>query len=118
MPVVGVPTRAGEIVSLDIWLECPCCSTDIGDFNYTHNVSGMWSKAGCYDALYNSHGQPTSEIIPVLEKAVTYFAANLDNLRAMNPENGWGDADGAFKFLENFLELCEQHPNTKIGLSK
>ena len=56
--------------------------------NITHNVAVMWRVAGCYDALYNSHGKKASEIIQSLTDALKDMTGNKKKYMAMNPPNG------------------------------
>ena len=103
-------------MSLDIWLDDGI--TDIGDFNYTHNVTPMWKKAGVYDALYNSEGKEALEILPVLHSGINHMVVNQDEYLGLNPDNGWGDYEGALSFLIEFSECCAEYPKAVIGLSK
>ena len=67
-------------MSLDIDLRapivCPHCGgitgsgDDLFSANYTHNVIPMWSKAGVYEALYESDGHVASRYIDVLDRGV------------------------------------------------
>ena len=47
---------------------------------------------------------------PVLEKAISYMISHMDEMREMNPPNGWGDAEGALLFLRNILDNVQLHP--------
>lgn len=105
-------------MSLDIWLRCPHCNLTVGDLNYTHNVREMWIKAGCYDALYNSDGKKASETLPILHQAILHMSNNGPEYIQLNPANGWGSYEGALKFLKEWREICEQHPDMLIGVWK
>ncbi len=88
------------------------------DENYTHNVTPMWKKAGVYDALYNSDGLQAKDIAKTLSLGIIDMESKPDEYRLLNPENGWGDYEGALSFLVSFLIACDQHPETIIGVSK
>ena len=86
--------------------------------NYTHNVTPMWQKAGCYDALYNSSGQLAESIIPALDRAVHLMKRDPIGYRKLNPSNGWGDYDTALEFLRRTRIICHCHPLAMITISK
>ena len=68
--------------------------------NYTFNLSPMFYKV----ELKALSGLSTYEARPMLEKFVIYFITNREELVELNPENGWGDYEGAFKLLCEMLE--------------
>lgn len=83
--------------------------TELGD--YTSNVSPMWRW--CLSVVTESPLQLSDtqdwtceQAAPVLEKAVAVMEAERPRLEAMNPENGWGDYDGALKYLRNVAEAA------------
>lgn len=106
-------------MSLDFYLYC---TTDtehtVFDRNYTHNVTPMWKKAGCYDALYESDGKRAGEIIPELNAAFNKMISGIREYKELDPDNGWVDADGALSFLEEVLRACRTYPSAKIGVSR
>lgn len=79
-------------MSLDIYLvapRCPHCghAGNVFSRNITHNVNVMWDAAGCYDALYESHGKRVADILPELEAGLAAMLADPSKYRAMNPSN-------------------------------
>lgn len=87
---------------------------DVG--NYTSNVSQMWATAlGC--SLSELHGMPASECIPSLETAVADMEAFPHKYLPMNPDNGWGNYQGALEYLQTLLIACKKHQNTIIDIS-
>jgi hypothetical protein len=85
--------------------------------NYTSNVSPMWAKAlgrslGDYD------GAPCSEAAGPLAAGVRAMEANPDDYRSMGPSNGWGDYDGALKYLRGIAEACAANPRCAIWISR
>jgi hypothetical protein len=113
-------------VSLDIWLYVDVDTgrdeptrVEITEWaNYTHNVTPMWSAAGCYEALYKSAGKPAGEILPALNAAVDDMAANPAKYEALNPKNGWGEYRSALAFLRQFRDACAEHPKALVGVSR
>ena len=109
-------------MSLDIWLSIDTggpelASLDIS-YNYTHNVTFMWAKAGCYDALYNSNGKLAREIIGDLRKAIIAMEEDPKAYKALNPKNGWGDYEGALAWLKALTDEFALNPNATIGVWK
>jgi hypothetical protein len=74
--------------------------------NHTSNVAPMWTRA---------LGAPLHEVIkstPDLTKlslrlaiAVFYMEKNPDVFKDMEPTNGWGNYQGALKFLKDILNM-------------
>jgi hypothetical protein len=106
-------------MSYDIWLEIdtggpePATVCEVG--NYTSNVSRMW-----FDALGRSlgdyEGAPCSEAAGPIRSGVDRMKADPAHYEAMNPENGWGDYEGAVKYLERLYEGCCAHPKAIIRI--
>jgi hypothetical protein len=106
-------------MSYDIWLEIdtggpePATVAEVG--NYTSNVSGMWADA-LGRSLGDYHGAPCSEAAGSLLRGVERMKADPAHYEAMNPENGWGDYEGALKYLEQLYEACTRHPKATIAI--
>lgn len=86
--------------------------------NITHNVSSMWQKAGCYEALYLSEGKIAINILPSIEGAICDMALNRKSYKAMDPPNGWGSYELALEFLQYVYEACTKFPTTIIEIHK
>jgi len=87
------------------------------DYNYTHNVTAMWKACGVYDALYNSDGERTETVIPILRAGIAFFEEHYSEMEALNPPNGWGHADTALEFLRKVADGFASHPGI-VGVSK
>lgn len=87
-------------------------------FNATHNLTEMWTEAGCFDALYNSDGIKAKHIRPFLEKGLKLMIIKSDSFKKLNPENGWGSYEGAVKFLENVINACLENKESRVHISK
>lgn len=85
--------------------------------NYTHNVRRMWELVGVYEALYKSDGATARDLIPVFKEGCKTMRRRIAECRSMNPSNGWGDADGALRFLGKTTAACLRYPNAKVGIS-
>lgn len=84
--------------------------------NYTFNVSKMY-----YDVFKNGfredlHGVSAYDCIFILEKAIEKLKANPEKYKAMNPENGWGNYEGAISFLEAILSACKENPKCTVRI--
>lgn len=110
-------------MSLDFDINIDPCETcgraaENLSWNYTHNVTPMWRLVGVYEALYESDGKRVSEILPALVCGVSVMAAKIDDCRALNPENGWGDADRALEWLRDVTDACVRHPSATVSVSR
>lgn len=89
--------------------------------NYTSNVSPMWRKALTgtdFEFLGAIDGKRAGDCVISLRQAIANMKAFPEAYEAMNPPNGWGDADGAREFLERIADLCEMHPNCEVRVSR
>jgi hypothetical protein len=87
--------------------------------NYTYNVSPMFGAAFAQfgeSGLRVLHGKAGEEAAPMIFAAMTYMREHMDEMRALNPPNGWGDADGAFAFLGGVLAQAHKHPKAVVGV--
>lgn len=96
--------------------------------NYTSNVSDMWRE--CLSAAHRELGGASPAIrlsecdrmrcdrrIELLSRAVAWGIEHIDELREMNPGNGWGNAEGAITYLWDIQRMCEAHPNAILRIS-
>ncbi len=103
-------------MSLDIW--CRLGSLSSESLNVTHNVH-MQIAAGGADP-WEYEGRSVEETIPELQKCLAYLSdpRNVDALRKLDPENGWGDLDGSRNFVRKLLDLAMDHPDCKWVVSR
>jgi hypothetical protein len=84
--------------------------------NYTYNVSPMY-----YDALGFSindlDGMNAKEARLLIINALVRMTEEPDKYKAMNPDNGWGNYEGAMNFLSKILLSCIEHPKRTIRVS-
>lgn len=83
--------------------------------NYTSNVAPMWRDAGI--DLREWHGQPAIELCQPLRSAISDMTTRPDHYLALEPTNGWGDYNGALRFLIDLAAACETHPYTVVRVS-
>lgn len=115
-------------MSYDFWMEGEGAPDEIsyptedgryvGCGNYTSNVSPMWHKAlesaGWPGGLAQFDGKSGCHAGPPLEWAVEHMKADPDAYRAMNPENGWGNYEGAMHYLATIAEFCRRYPKATL----
>ena len=84
--------------------------------NYTYNVGPMFRKAFGGDGVNDIHGLTGEVAAPLIDKAMTYMREHMDEMRELNPANGWGDAGGALKFLAKIHEEALYHSKAVVGV--
>lgn len=99
-------------VSLTVHASGDVC---VYDANMTSNVAPMWRKAGI--ELRHAKGMVSGALVYRLAEAVAAMKASPDEYKAMNPATGWGDYDGALKFLEDLLATCRHFPAMIVQVS-
>lgn len=55
-------------------------------------------------------GLTVEEAIPILLVGLDAMDEREDELRLLEPENGWGTYDGARAFLRCIVTVCQEHP--------
>jgi hypothetical protein len=105
--IMKIDTGSPEMFRVVLW-----------EGNYTHNVTPMWSLSGVYEALYMSKDKLAGSVIKDLEHGLDLMKCSPDEFKRLNPANGWGNYEGAVKFLEGFLVACKLHPKSTIELWK
>jgi hypothetical protein len=102
-------------LDIDTGAEEPQTVVEIG--NYTSNVFPIWVEALNGRSLREYHGAPCSEAAGPLAEAVKRMEADPDKYREMNPSNGWGDYEGALRYLRSLAEASAEHPKCMIRVS-
>jgi hypothetical protein len=113
-------------VSHDVWMEidtggpAPAFVADIG--NYTRNVSPMWRKAMSHAAgremwIDDTEGMTGEEALPLFTAALGHMILHPSEYEPMNPPNGWGDYEGAKRFVKKCATACEEHPKARLRWS-
>lgn len=89
-------------------------TADVG--NYTYNVSPMYEKAMGM-TLSDFNNMATKQAIQILEKGISEMIENKHLYIELNPDNGWGNYEGALKFLQDILKACKKHCKSYIDVS-
>ena len=106
-------------MSYDIWLTIDtggrehATVAEVG--NYTSNVSPMWTRALGFP-LADLHHKNAGGCIASLVEAVARFEDEPEEFSKLNPDNGWGDANGAANYLRRLLEACRKHPLARVEI--
>lgn len=103
---------------------------DVFEVNLTYNYSQMWALA--MGKVGKDHDPPRSfiEAAPVdyvrlveiegmtgreswgtLINGINAMVIDMEAYRALNPENGWGNADLLFQRLQECLKAAAEHPD-------
>lgn len=83
--------------------------------NYTYNCSGMLVEA-VGTSLSEMDGWTGERVAEALGRAVEDMTVNPAKYRAMNPPNGWGDADGWRAYLSKIRDACIAAPRATLDV--
>lgn len=91
------------------------------DYNITHNLTEMASRADLYTALWRPDEQgwtKAKDIVGQLERGLKRLKKDPEGFAKFNPANGWGSYDGLVGFVEAYLKACKDYPEAEIGVSR
>lgn len=90
---------------------------DLG--NMTSNVAPMW-RIVCpsLDGLADIHGKRGAEISHALSKGLQLMYDRRRKLEELNPENGWGNFQSAFRYFSNITRAAREHPDAVFWVSR
>lgn len=81
-------------------------------------VDGQWQRANPQpdDAirLADLAGKECAAIAPLFAAAVEWGIDHLAELRQYEPDNGWGNAEGAITYLWDIQRMCEAIPKATL----
>ena len=81
------------------------------DFNYTYNVAPMWYAAIPDAGIRTHYGMTGRQALRPLRHIREYMEDHRDDLVKLNPDNGWGDYDGALQFVTDLIGASLRNPN-------
>jgi hypothetical protein len=102
-------------------LESDDDSDEIYNANITHNLNKMADAAGIYKHLWRPDEigiTKASQLIEPLRIGLALLRSDPERFRKLNPENGWGNYEGLIRFVENYLQVCEQYPEADVSVSR
>lgn len=90
---------------------------DIAQSNYTYNVYPMLRDA-CERAggewLGSTGSARCGDVAPVLTEAARLLTEDVEHYDAMNPSNGWGNREGAARWLDGIAKACRSYPDATL----
>lgn len=118
-------------MSLDLYImppkskPCPTCGhaeggDDYRSYNATHNLGRMADALGIYKVCWHpdENGiKVAADLIPYLEEAQKRLAERPDEMKALEPSNGWGTVAWMSDFIENVLNACREMPDATVEAS-
>lgn len=104
-------------LAIDTGGDEPAIVVDVG--NYTYNVSPMYRKAlkeveGGFSGL---NGFSAEKAAPLIELAISRMIVSPETYREMEPDNKWGNYEGAIRYLRDLLDACKKHPKAFIEIT-
>lgn len=83
--------------------------------NITHNCSKMMRATHTlHSALYDSDGVEAKSIIVELSLGLLELATNQEEIKKLEPTNGWGSYEGLVDFTCEVLAACVKNPHAII----
>lgn len=89
---------------------CP----DILDINYTSNVSPMFRLALGKGGIKQLNDLSRKECIELLQDGIKDMEENPETYKKLNPENGWGDYEGALDVLVKILDALQSDEESYV----
>ena len=83
----------------------------VDDFNYTYNVSEMWYAAKPEKGIRCFYGMKGSDAVKEQRDIRDYMEANFEELKKMEPDNGWGSYAGALDFINMLIISSLENPD-------
>lgn len=81
----------------------------------------MAEAAGIYECLWRPDEigiETARQLIEPLSVGLMKLLANPDKFKKYNPPNGWGTYDDLVCFVRDYLEACEDNPNSLVRVSR
>lgn len=89
--------------------------------NITHNLNEMAEAAGIYKHLWRPEEigiTHAAQLIAPLKAGIARMKESPEQMKAHNPENGWGSYQDFLPWLEDYLAACEAHPEAEVSVSR
>lgn len=103
-------------MSYDIWATVEPAQNRFSTYldlgNMTSNVAPMW-RIACpsLDGLAKIDGKTGAEISGSLSAALRFMFKARRELEKLNPENGWGNFQAAFRYFARITRAAQDHPD-------
>lgn len=86
----------------------------------THNNATMARMASLYQVFWHPEKINVvfaKDAIPYLEVGLNTLKINKEQIKAVEPSNGWGSYEDLMFNTERYLKACKEHPDYKINVS-
>ena len=80
----------------------------------TYNLRDMFRACMDWDYDQGEH-YPMTDVLPKIERGIRELTENRAEYEKYNPENGWGDLDGALRCLVNWKAELLGGEYTRVG---
>ena len=87
------------------------------DANCTFNVSPMFRLALGKDGIKQLNELSREDCIELLQDGIKDMKENPEMYKKLNPENGWGNYEGALETLENILDALHKSDKACVSVS-
>lgn len=107
-------------MSLDVYLTA-MRKTEVYSANITHNLGKMAREAGIYQHLWRPDElgiKQAGELIMPLRAGLELLKSDPERFQKFDSPNGWGLYKHFVPFVENYLEACEQNPDSVVEVSR
>ena len=107
-------------MSYDIFLTTPKNRDEDSEVgNMTSNIRPMYDKAfGVNDWKDVVDGRRAGSVVQEIFLAYDEMKSNPKEYKKLNPENGWGDYEGALEYLYKLLRESCQWPECTIYIHR
>lgn len=124
-------------MGLDVYLEGPeediVCRCDCGyqhtrrnratvyHANITHNLNRMADEAGIYQCLWRPEEigiTKAAQLIQPLREGLAMMKADPARFEQYNAPNGWGRYVHFVRWIEQYLQACEENPDADVSASR
>jgi len=95
--------------------------TEVYEANITHNLGNMAKEAGIYYHLWRPEEIGITKargLIEPLAIGLALLKSDPERFEKFNSPNGWGMYKNFVPFVEKYLRACEEHPGSKIHISR
>lgn len=89
--------------------------------NITHNLGKMAAEAELYYPIWRPDEigiTKAHQLIEPLKNGLNRLVANPDKFKKYNPSNGWGSYELLVRWVQTYLQACEQFPDAHVKVSR
>ena len=111
-------------MSLDYYLQCPCCKENLFEMNITHNLVEMAKNVvidkkgnNLYKLLWSYEGKNTIRYREKIDLGYRIILTEADRLIKFEPKNNWGSYEGFLEFVSNIVMALHEFPDAEIRVS-